>query len=127
MWGPFTASPTAYYEFAFAAAGGPSYHIYRTPFPRSSTLVGLRLAPVRAEAGSTVTLSRPRGYLGVGRDTFSIDGKAPEGVPAGVPTADSARISFPAGPARPVKVVFNSEALTVQTWPAGEVVVAEFH
>jgi triacylglycerol lipase len=132
MWGPFTASPSAYYEFVFNASGGPVFHIYRTPFLRSSNLVGLRLAPAGRQAdpaSNTVTLSRPRGYLGVGRDTFTIDGRAPEGVPAGVPTSDNGRLTLPTGPQRSVPVVLNKESMTVRTWPnaEGHVVIAEFH
>lgn len=129
-WGPFTADPKAYYEFVFNAPGGPVYHIYRSPFRRSSNIVGLRLEPQRpvSGAGSVVILSRPRGYLGVGRDTFLIDGQAPEGVPAGVPTADNARMSFPPGESRSVRVAFNGDTIAVRTWPAdGNVVIAEFH
>jgi len=129
-WGPFTASSSAYYEFVFNSPGGPVFHIYRTPFLRSSNIIGLRVGPApRGAAGDTVTISRPRGYLGVGRDTFSIDGKAPEGVAPGVPTNDSGRMLFPAGAQRPVKVVLNKDSMTVQTWPAAEnhAVIAEFH
>lgn len=129
-WGPFTATPAAYYEFVIAADGYPTTHIYRTPFPRSSAHVHLRLRPVDDKgAGSVVTLSRPRGYLGHGRDTFLIDGKTPDGVNTGVPGASEAKMRFDAGPPRPVRVVLNADALTVLTYPleAGHVVVAEFH
>ena len=132
MWGPFTATATAYYEFEFRAPGGPLFHIYRSPFPRSSNIVGLRAGPATSAAGapgSMVIISRPRGYLGVGRDTFLVDGKVPEGVGAGAPTNDSGQLRFPAGPPRAVEVVFNKETITVQTWPAanGHIVIAEFH
>jgi hypothetical protein len=80
-------------------------------------------------AGALVTLSRPRGYLGHGRDTFTIDGKLPDGVNPGVPGTASATRHFPAQPSRPVRVVLNDEALTVRTWPLaiGHLVIAEFH
>lgn len=131
-WGPFTATPTAYYEFVVAARGYPTTHIYRTPFPRSSAYVHLRLRPLEERdrgAGSLVTLSRPRGYLGHGRDTFTIDGRVPDGVNAGVPGTSEAKARFDAGPARAVRVVLNAEAVTVLTHPleAGHVVFAEFH
>jgi len=90
--------------------------------------VGLRVRPPEQVAdGSIVYLSRPRGYLGHGRDTFLVDGKVPDGVGSGVPTNDSARVKFPAGPQRSVPVVFNKEKLTVLTWPDGQVSIAEFH
>jgi triacylglycerol lipase len=131
-WGPFQADPAAFYEFVFNAPSGPVFHIYRTPFPRSSNIVGLRVGPAAGAsnaATNVVTLSRPRGYLGVGRDTFLVDGKPPEGVAPGVPTNDSGRAQFPAGPQRSVKVVLNKESMIVQTWPSaeGHIVVAEFH
>jgi len=131
-WGPFTASPTAYYEFVVTAAGYPTTHIYRTPFPRSLRYLQLRLGPVApadAKAGSLVILSRPRGYMALGRDRFSIDGKVPDGVGRGVPAVDAIAGHFDAGPSRSVPVTLNDEALTVRTFPLaeGHVVVAEFH
>ncbi|MFX9081299.1 hypothetical protein ABTN40_19700, partial [Acinetobacter baumannii] len=49
------------------AAGYPTTHIYRTPFPRSARYVTLRLQPVDdklKEAKAAVTITRPRGYFG---------------------------------------------------------------
>jgi triacylglycerol lipase len=93
-WGPFTANPASYYEFVVTAAGYPITHFYRTPFPRSSAYIHLRLRPLSDREkgpGSLVTLTRPRGYLGHGRDTFLIDGKVPSGVNEGVPGTSEAR------------------------------------
>ena len=73
VWGPFSARPAAYYEFVVTADGYPITHIYRTPFPRSSAYIHLRLRPLSDQdkgSGSLVMLVRPRGYLGHGRDTF---------------------------------------------------------
>ncbi|MDB5359184.1 MAG: hydrolase [Rhodospirillales bacterium] len=131
-WGPFTGSSTAYYEFVVAAAGYPTRHIYRTPFPRSLRYLQLRLAPVApadAKAGSLVILSRPRGYIAQGRDHYAIDGAVPDGVPSGVPAVDAVSKTYDAGPARSVPVSLNGEQLTVRTAPLadGQVVVAEFH
>ena len=131
-WGPFTGSPTAYYEFVVSAAGYPTSHIYRTPFPRSLRYLQLRLRPVApadATAGSLVILSRPRGYIALGRDRFLIDGAVPDGVDRGVPAVDSIARHFDAGPPRSVPVSLNGEALTVRTFPLaeGQVVLAEFH
>ena len=124
MWGPFIARRDAYYEFVFNGI-----HIYRTPFPRSSNYVGLRVHPAEQAEGSVVYLTRPRGYLGHGRDTFLVDGKVPDGVGDGVPTSDSARVRFPSGAQRAVPVTLNGEKITVLTWPSseGQVAVAEFH
>jgi hypothetical protein len=132
VWGPFTAKPTAYYEFVITATGYPITHIYRTPFPRSSAYIHLRLRPLGDRdkgTGSLVTLTRPRGYLGHGRDTFLIDGKVPRGVNEGVPGINEAKQHFESGPIRPVRVVLNKEAVTVLTYPldAGHIVIAEFH
>ena len=132
LWGPFTARPGAHYEFVVSAMGGRTVHVYRTPFPRSSRYVHLRMRPADpadAGSGSVVVLLRSRGYLGVGRDTFSIDGQVPATVPKGVATAESTKLRFPAGPPRPVRVVLNQESLTVLTWPftEGHLVIAEFH
>ncbi|MBI5606808.1 MAG: hydrolase [Deltaproteobacteria bacterium] len=131
-WGPFTAKPTAYYEFVVTASGYPITHIYRTPFPRSSPYIHLRLKPLGDRdkvSGSLVTLTRPRGYLGHGRDTFLIDGKVPSGVNGGVPGTSEARQRFEPGPLRPIRVELNKEFLTVLTYPvdAGHIVIAEFH
>lgn len=132
LWGPLKAKPTAYYEFVVSAAEYPVTHIYRTPFPRSSPYIHLRLRPLAERekgTGSLVTLSRPRGYLGHGRDTFLIAGKVPGGVNEGVPGTSDARQRFEPGPLRPVHVVLNKESLTVLTYPleSGHIVIAEFH
>ncbi len=132
MWGPFKARPSAYYEFVIAADGYPTTHIYRTPFPRSSAYIHLRMKPLVDRdkgTGSLVALARPRGYLGHGRDTFLIDGKVPPGINEGVPGAAEGKIRFEPGPLRGVRVVLNKEALTVLTHPLdeGHIVIAEFH
>ena len=132
VWGPFSARPAAYYEFVVTAAGYPVTHIYRTPFPRSSAYIHLRLRPLSDQdkgSGSLVTLARPRGYLGHGRDTFLIDGKVPGGVNEGVPGTAEAKQRFEPGPPRSVPVVLNKESLTVVMWPLedGHIAIAEFH
>jgi pimeloyl-ACP methyl ester carboxylesterase len=130
FWGPFSAKPTAYYEFVVNAPGYPITHTFRTPFPRSSAYIHLRLRPLREKGtGSWVTLTRPRGYLGHGRDTFLIDGKVPSGVNEGVPGTSEATQRFEPGLLRPVKIVLNKESLTVLTYPLeeGRIVIAEFH
>ncbi|MBI3693409.1 MAG: alpha/beta fold hydrolase [Acidobacteria bacterium] len=129
QWGPLTADPKAYYEFELRDARH-SVHIYRTPFPRSSRYVHLRFRPPESQQpGSTVVLSRPRGYLGKGRDVIEIDGKEPADVPAGVPVRDSAMARFTDADSRSVPVRLNDEKLTVRTFPAepSHLVVAEFH
>ena len=41
-WGPFAAQPATPYEFVIAAPGYATTHVYRSPFPRSSTIVHLK-------------------------------------------------------------------------------------
>jgi hypothetical protein len=131
-WGPFHASPNAFYEFVLSVPGYPVTHIYRSPFPRSSAIVHLRpgrITEADQGAGSVLILSRPRGYLGHGRDIFLLDGIVPPGVPPGVPSVNTATLRLPPGPMRPVRAVVNEERLTVRNWPAatGHVVIAEVH
>jgi hypothetical protein len=131
-WGSFTAKPEAYYEFVISASGYPITHIFRTPFLRSSAYIHLRLRPLDERekgTGSVVTLTRPRGYLGHGRDTFLIAGKVPDGVNEGVPGTSEARWRFEPGPAQAIRVTLNKETMTVLTYPldSGHIVIAEFH
>ncbi len=130
-WGPLAAKPDAAYEFVVTAAGYPTHHVYRTPFPRSSRYVHLHLRPADAklkDAAAAVAMTRPRGYLGHGRDTFTIDGKVPAGVNEGVPGASAAAMTFPEA-GKPIVVVLNDERLTIRSEaPAsGRVAIAEFH
>ncbi len=131
-WGPFTAKPEAYYEFVISASGYPITHIFRTPFLRSSAYIHLRLRPLDERekgTGSVVALTRPRGYLGHGRDTFLIAGKVPDGVNEGVPGTSEARRRFEPGPPQPIRVTVNKETMTVLTYPldSRHIVIAEFH
>ncbi|WP_102959394.1 twin-arginine translocation pathway signal [Mangrovicella endophytica] len=123
-WGPFTALPGQTYEFVVTAAGYPLTRIYRSPFPRSSRVVDLRLFPAAAAtvngavlAGETVGIMRPLGYFGVD-DTALVDGQPLAGRPAGDP-APSVWISAVAvpGPARSVEANFALEAIAAQTTP----------
>lgn len=130
-WGPFTAEPTATYEFVVSAVSLPIIHWYRSPFPRGSNYINFRPTPLEAsdrEAGDIVVITRPRGYFGHGRDTFTIDGKVPPGVTEGVPNISLAKLNLP-GPPRSAICVFNSERIAVRTWPTDQVhlTIAEFH
>lgn len=132
LWGPLRTTPQACLEFEYGAPGYATVHQYRSPFPRSSDLVHLRAARMsdadRAQ-GSVVSLSRPRGYFGLGRDAMSLDGKPLPGVVAGMAGQSAARISLPPGPSRTVVAEFNRERIAMRTWPAtqGHVSVAEVH
>jgi len=130
QWGPFIGSSDACYEFVLRMAGQPVTHTYRSPFLRSSDVVHLRPEPfAKADeaAASVVLMSRPRGYFGVGRDKFSLDGKVPPGITDGVPAVSTGRLAFDAAP-RTVLAVFNNETIAARTWPAKDnhIVVVEF-
>ncbi|MEO8132956.1 MAG: hypothetical protein ABI831_03125 [Betaproteobacteria bacterium] len=134
-WGPFTVDAGAALEFVIEADGYPITHIYRSPFSRSSDSIHLRpaapgsLTDEDRKSGSVVAITRPRGYFGVGRDTFLIDGKVPDGVTAGVPGVSFARTRLSAAPPHAIAAQFNDERITVVNWPAaeGRIVFAEFH
>ena len=132
MWGPFSADPKAYYEFVVKGSGYPTTRFYLTPFPRSSRYIHFRLDPLaneHKEAGAIIILSRPRGYLGHGRDTFLIDGEVPAGVNEGVPGTASATKIYSPGTSRAVKVVLNQETVTVKIYPEdnGHKIIVPFH
>ncbi|MGJ7610390.1 MULTISPECIES: alpha/beta fold hydrolase [unclassified Variovorax] len=122
-WGPFKARSDASYEFALAAPGYGTTHIYRSPFPRSGNFVHLRperVTPADNGASSVVVFTRPRGYFDAQRDTLSFDGKSP---PAGVPPkgagVSTSRLRVEGGGApRAVMGEFNGERITGLTWPA---------
>ena len=110
--------------------GQPVTHTYRSPFLRGCDDLDLRPQPFAKgddQAGAVVVMSRPRGYFGVGRDKFSLDGKVPPGINDGVPGAASGRLAFDAA-ARTVMAVFNTETIAARTWPVKDnhIVVVEF-
>jgi hypothetical protein len=128
-WGPFRADPETQYEFVVSAAGFPVTRIYRSPFPRSSSVVTLRpaLASDASATEGTVILARPRGYLGRD-DTVLVDGERPAGIPDDpVPSVDRVTLRLPPAPGRAVRTRFERERITVRVPPAGEVVFAELH
>jgi hypothetical protein len=130
-WGPFVAEGTARYEFVIAAPGYATTHIYRSPFPRSSSVLSLRperLADADRDARSLVTLSRPRGYFGVPRDRVALDGKSPPAdIPSGVAALSAARLKLADPSQRAIVAEFNDERIVGRTWPVADnhVVVLE--
>lgn len=125
-WGPFAARPDEWYEFAVAAPGQPVRHFFRSPFPRSSPYVHLRLfedAPLPEQG--LVVFTRPRGYIAEARDRHLLDGRPVPGVRSGVPVEARFAVPFP-GPARPICAELNGETLVARSVP-GAVVYAEFH
>ena len=130
QWGPYVGHSDACYEFVLRMGGQPITHTYRSPFLRSSDVVHLRpgiFAKGDEKAGAVVVMSRPRGYFGVGRDKFSLDGKVPPGITDGVPAVSTGKLAFDATP-RTVVAVFNNETIPTRTWPARDnhLVIAEF-
>ncbi|HEY8292055.1 MAG TPA: hypothetical protein VIG44_06190, partial [Thermomicrobiales bacterium] len=63
-WGTLAGQPDASYEFVIQQQGAPVRHIFRSPFPRSSSVVSMRLAEDAALANQgLVIFTRPRGYV----------------------------------------------------------------
>jgi pimeloyl-ACP methyl ester carboxylesterase len=130
-WGPFMADGAARYEFVIAAPGYATTHIYRSPFPRSSSIVSIhpeRLADVDRTAQASITLTRPRGYFGIGRDRVTLDGASPPaGITAGVPSVSAAVVKVADAPVRAIVGEFNDERIVGRTWSAAanHVVVLE--
>ena len=130
-WGPFTAQPNASYEFVLGAPGYATTHIYRSPFPRSSSVIQLRperIPEADRDARALVILTRPRGYFDAERDTMRFDGQgALPGVPPKGSGVSSSKIKLPSDAPRAVASEFNGERVTGQAWPAaqGDVSVLE--
>jgi pimeloyl-ACP methyl ester carboxylesterase len=123
-WGPFEAAAGTPYEFVVSAPGYATTHVYRSPFPRSSSIVNLRaerIADADRDAKSIVTLNRPRGYFGIPRDQITLDGKSPPGgIPPGVAGVSAAKLKLLDTPNRAVAGEFNGERIVGRAWPAAD-------
>ena len=123
-WGPFASQPGTAYEFEISAPGYATTHIYRSPFPRSSTLVNLRpdrILPADADARALVIFTRPRGYFDAQRDTMKFDGQtALAGVPPKGSGVSTSKIKLATDAQRAITGEFNGERVTGQTWPAAQ-------
>jgi pimeloyl-ACP methyl ester carboxylesterase len=132
-WGPFAADPQTSYEFVVSAPGYATTHIYREPFPRSSSIVHLRaerLLEADKSAGAVLTFTRPRGYFGLPRDRIVFDGQNPApGIPPGVAGVSASKIKLPPGPQRSVLASFNGQRIAARNWPAADnhIVLLELH
>ncbi|HXD41698.1 MAG TPA: alpha/beta fold hydrolase [Ramlibacter sp.] len=122
LWGPLVAQPETHYEFVIDAPGYATTHIYRSSFPRSSSIVNLRaerIAEADRNAPAIVTMTRPRGYLDPARDKMTFDGQTPP--PGALPGAGVASSKIkPEGPPRSVTAEFNGERATGRSWPASQ-------
>lgn len=121
-WGPVRTDPRTPLEFVVAAPGYATHHVYRSPFPRSSSLVHLtatRIGDAERDALTLVSLTRPRGYFGIPRDEVELDGRnPPPGIPAGVAGVASSTLALREAPGRTVVGRFNGERVVGRTWPA---------
>ncbi len=123
-WGPFTADPKQTYEFEITAEGYPVSHIYRSPFPRSTDILNIRLYPREGAAAeptvkAQVSMMRPRGYMGAERDTVTFDGAPADGIPPGpVPGVWKVHKTFTDPASRTVVGKFGDETIAARTWPA---------
>ncbi|AMW05929.1 alpha/beta fold hydrolase [Gemmatimonas phototrophica] len=130
-WGPFRAQPTQTYEFEVVAPDSSVLlHVYRSPLLRSSRVVNFRLPslPAGKKDSTSVLITRPRGYFGVGRDTVQFDGAAARGITPGVPSVDRAIRWFATDSSRTVVTRVNGETIVVRTRPDDKrrLVLAEF-
>ncbi len=126
-WGPFAADGKAFHEFVVEVPGHAISHVYRSPFPRSSSVVhfrGERLSAADKDAVAVVNFVRPRAYFGVPRDRIALDGLSPPpGVPQGVAGVAVSTVR-PKEIGRAVVGEFESgvirERLVGRTWPTAE-------
>ncbi len=122
-WGPFRGAPDARYEFVVEVPGQAITHYYRSAFPRSSDRVHMRPQPLAkgdAEAASVVYMQRPRGYFGAGRDTTELGGGPAPGIPEGVPSVSTSKLSLSDPAAKTITGRFNDETIAARTWPMTE-------
>jgi triacylglycerol lipase len=131
-WGSFAASAKQSYEFVITAPGYATTHIYRAPFPRSSSVINMRptrIASADKDGASVVAMTRPRGYFGLGRDQLSLDGKPLQGIVAGVAGLSVAKVKLTEDVGRSVVGEFNGERIAARAWPIAEkhMVFIELH
>jgi pimeloyl-ACP methyl ester carboxylesterase len=124
QWGPFTAERDTRYEFVVSAPGYANTHIYRSPFPRSSSVIHMhpeRIAAMERSGPALVTFTRPRGYFDADRDKMEFDRRAPPpGVVQGLGAGVSSSKIRPTDLERPVVAEFNGERLVGRSWPTAE-------
>lgn len=123
-WGPVVAEAGTGYEFVVSAPGYTTTHIYRSPFPRSSSVVHLRPERVAAadqDAKALVIFTRPRGYFDAQRDTMRVDGQSTlPGVPPRGAGVSSSKLKMSADTQRSVTAEFNGERVAGLSWPLAQ-------
>nr|WP_145547345.1 alpha/beta fold hydrolase [Variovorax boronicumulans] len=121
-WGPVATDPQTRHEFVVSAPGYATTHFYRSPFPRSTTVLNLRperVPDADRTAPALALMTRPRGYLDPARDRMAFDGQSPP--PGALPGAGVAvsRIK-PAGLPRTLVAEFNGERVVGRSWPLAD-------
>lgn len=123
-WGPFTAQAGTAYEFEIKATAYATTHIYRSAFPRSSSIVNLRperIAAADQDAQALAIFTRPRGYFDAQRDQMRFDGQtALPGVPPAGAGVSSAKLKLANAADRAIAAEFNGEKLVGRVWPAAQ-------
>ncbi len=122
QWGPFAAAPDTRYEFVLSAPGYATTHIYRSPFPRSSSVVNMRPERVPAadrNAPALAIMNRPRGYFDPLRDRMAFDGQSPPPGAVNGAGVSASRIK-PTGLPRTLVAEFNGEKVVGRSWPLAD-------
>jgi triacylglycerol lipase len=123
-WGPFAAKAGVHYEFELQGAGYATTHVYRSAFPRSSSLINLRperIAAADKDAQALVIFTRPRGYFDAQRDRLRLDGQTTlPGVPPVGAGVSSSKLKLASAEDRAVAAEFNGEKLVGRAWPAAQ-------
>jgi triacylglycerol lipase len=128
VWGPFAAQTGTAYEFVISAPGYAITHIYRSPFVRGTEVAHLRIERLSdadkdaaGVTGAVVTLTRPRGYFDLARDTITFDGNTkPIGIPATGAGVSTSKLVLKNTGMRTIEGRFNNEKITGRTWLAAD-------
>jgi pimeloyl-ACP methyl ester carboxylesterase len=136
-WGPLTTDANTPLEFVVSAPGYAVHHVYRSPFPRSSSVVHLRPERLSANdrtAAAVVNFVRPRGYFGLPRDQIAFDAQNPApGIPPGVAGVASSRLALGDAASRAIIGDYRSGAIAERVvgrcWPVADnhLVTLELH
>jgi triacylglycerol lipase len=88
-----------------------------------------RIASADRDVAAVVTMTRPRGYFGLGRDQMSLDGADLAGIAFGVAGISAAKLRLSDGVGRSVSGEFNGVRIAARAWPLSEnhVVFIELH
>lgn len=119
-----------------AACASPLPPANRLPplvFGHGNDLRPARIAEADRSADAIVSITRPRAYFGIPRDTILWDGQPAPGIPPGVAGVADSKILPTDGASRPVVGEFSSgvisERIVGRVWPARDnhLTVLELH